>query len=76
MIKMDWGKLAEGLDRETFQFVEDCVIDTCSCGDTLAPCGNHVEVDPSNPCEDCEKLKKGTFDWHDCHEGNGKCGHI
>ena len=23
------------------------------CGDRMQPCGQHVEVDPANPCEDC-----------------------
>jgi hypothetical protein len=26
---------------------------SCECGDKLQPCGQHVEVDPANPCEEC-----------------------
>jgi len=28
---------------------------TCTCGDKLQPCGQHVEKDPDNPCLDCYK---------------------
>jgi len=28
----------------------------CVCGDAFQPCGNHVEVDPENPCDECMAL--------------------
>ena len=28
----------------------------CECGDELQPCGNHVEVDLFNPCEECKTV--------------------
>jgi hypothetical protein len=33
----------------------ECV---CACGDKYQPCGQHVEVDPSSPCEDCQRIEE------------------
>lgn len=28
----------------------------CECGSKLMPCGQHCEIDPADPCEDCAKV--------------------
>lgn len=33
----------------------------CECGDELQPCGEHVEIDPANPCKDCETARAQPF---------------
>ena len=41
-----------------------CEYANCTCGDEPASCGNHIETDPTNPCDECEKISSAIVEGH------------